>query len=63
METFTCIECSRELDSVHESLTKDSVCDDCIDESSKDDFSRWCELCDMTSYYSDSTPYGTCGCS
>ena len=32
MGTFKCEECSRELDSIHESLKKDSVCDDCVDE-------------------------------
>ncbi len=26
-------------------------------------YDSWCELCQMMSHFSDSTPYGTCQCS
>jgi hypothetical protein len=44
-------------------------CHDCKsrnkDEQTNDDgsYTKWCELCQMTSYYSDNNQYGTCQCS
>jgi hypothetical protein len=28
-----------------------------------DSYSQWCPICEMSTYFSPSTPYGTCQCS
>jgi len=42
-------------------------CKDKIDEMLKNEkeetWSRWCNLCEMMSTFSNSNPYGTCQCS
>jgi len=32
-------------------------------EFEEETWTRWCELCQQTSVFSDSNPYGTCQCS
>lgn len=66
MGTFICEDCNKELDTFHESLQKNNICDDCFNEQAicdncGEDMS-WCNTCQMFTK-TCCVDYGTCQCS